>query len=233
MSHFKCSAQEGKWFLCTPLKPGKPTPFSHWFWSILSITLESFGWVITSSPNNKSSRRKGPTSSVVEIWFGLVLNFVGSIWGLTFSINNMGTKGSPGGSDSKESACNVGDPASIPVSGRSPGEGNRYLLSTILAWRIPWTEEPGGLQSMGPQRVRQDWATSTFMGTKTDSQFWEKLVHLHCWAMCHCANESAVMYPFSLPIWAFGILPRFLLFRTAQLWMFPVSWSTCPSFSWF
>ena len=31
--------------------------------------------------------------------------------------------------------------------------------STILAWRIPWTEEPGGLQSMGLQRVRHDWAT--------------------------------------------------------------------------
>ena len=34
--------------------------------------------------------------------------------------------------------------------------------STILAWRIPWTEEPGGLQSVGPQRVGHDWATNTF-----------------------------------------------------------------------
>ena len=33
---------------------------------------------------------------------------------------------------------------------------------SILVWRIPWTEEPGGLQSMGLQRVRQDWATFTF-----------------------------------------------------------------------
>ena len=32
--------------------------------------------------------------------------------------------------------------------------------SSILAWRIPWTEEPGGLQSVGLQRVRHDWATS-------------------------------------------------------------------------
>ena len=31
--------------------------------------------------------------------------------------------------------------------------------SSILAWRIPWTEEPGGLQSMGSQRVRRDLAT--------------------------------------------------------------------------
>ena len=36
--------------------------------------------------------------------------------------------GFPGGSDSKESACNAGDPGSIPGSGRSPREGNGYLL---------------------------------------------------------------------------------------------------------
>ena len=34
--------------------------------------------------------------------------------------------------------------------------------SSILAQRIPWTEEPGGLQSMGLQRVRQDWVTNTW-----------------------------------------------------------------------
>ena len=34
--------------------------------------------------------------------------------------------------------------------------------SSILAWRIPWTEEPGGLQSMGSQRVEHDWATDIF-----------------------------------------------------------------------
>ena len=35
--------------------------------------------------------------------------------------------------------------------------------SSILAWRIPWTEEPGVLQSMGSQRVGHDWATHTFL----------------------------------------------------------------------
>ena len=34
--------------------------------------------------------------------------------------------------------------------------------SSILAWRIPWTEEPGGLKSMGLQRVGHDWVTDTF-----------------------------------------------------------------------
>ena len=37
--------------------------------------------------------------------------------------------------------------------------------SSILAWRIPWVEEPGGLQSMGSQRVGHDWATSLSLWT--------------------------------------------------------------------
>ena len=52
----------------------------------------------------------------------------------------------PGDSDGEESACNVGDPGLIPGLGRSPEEGNGN--SSILAWEIPWTEEPGGLQSI-------------------------------------------------------------------------------------
>ena len=57
-------------------------------------------------------------------------------------------KALPGGSDGKETACNAGDSGLIPGSGRSLGEGDGNPLS-ILAWKIPWTEEPGGLQSMG------------------------------------------------------------------------------------
>ena len=61
-------------------------------------------------------------------------------------------KGFLGSSDGKESACNVGDLGSIPGLGRSPGEGNGNHFS-IIAWEIPWTEEPGRLQSMESQRV--------------------------------------------------------------------------------
>ena len=49
-----------------------------------------------------------------------------------------------------------------PGSGRSLGEGKGYPLCSILAWRIPWTEEPGGLQSMWLQRTGHDWETNTF-----------------------------------------------------------------------
>ena len=43
-----------------------------------------------------------------------------------------------------------------------PLEKGRATHSSILAWRIPWTEEHGGLQSMGLQRVGHDWVTNTF-----------------------------------------------------------------------
>ena len=49
-----------------------------------------------------------------------------------------------------------------------PLEKEMAIHSTILAWRIPWTEEPGGLQSMGSQRVRHDWATNTYIMHKVN-----------------------------------------------------------------
>ena len=65
------------------------------------------------------------------------------------------------GSDGKESARNAGDPGLIPGLGRFPG-GVMATHSSNLAWKIPWTEEPGGLQSMGLQGVRHDWVANTF-----------------------------------------------------------------------
>ena len=56
--------------------------------------------------------------------------------------------GFPSGSVGKKSACSAVDLASIPRLGRSPEEG-MTTCSSILAWRIPWTEESGGFQSMG------------------------------------------------------------------------------------
>ena len=68
--------------------------------------------------------------------------------------------------------------------------------SSTLAWKIPWTEEPGGLQSMGSRRVGHDWATSLFLFTflhwrrkwqptpvflPGESQGWGSLVGCHLW----------------------------------------------------
>ena len=124
--------------------------------------------------------------------------------------------GFPGSSAGKESACNAGDPGSIPGSGSLPGEGIGYILQ--YSWGSPvaqavknspaiqetwvwslgceepleegmatlvflpgeslWTEEPGGPQSMGSQRVRHDWmakhntAYITFSGKHLTAKQW-------------------------------------------------------------
>jgi len=73
----------------------------------------------------------------------------------------------PDGSAVKELACNrgdAGDMGSVPGWRRSPGEGNGNQPS-IPAWKIPWTEEPGGLQSNRLQRVRHNWARK-FLGRR-------------------------------------------------------------------
>ena len=87
----------------------------------------------------------------------------------------------PGGSVVKHLSANARDMGSILESGRSPREGN----SSILAWKIPWTEEPGGLQSMGLQRVRHDWTCTNAHARYTISgafciglgwSFWEEVI---------------------------------------------------------
>ena len=55
----------------------------------------------------------------------------------------------------KNLPAKAGGVGSIPGLGRCPGEGNGNH-SNILAWEIPWTEEPGWLQSLGSQRVGHD-----------------------------------------------------------------------------
>ena len=84
-------------------------------------------------------------------------------------------KGFPSSSNGKASACNAGDVGSIfPGSGRSPGERNGNPLQ-YSCLEISWTE-PGGLQSMGSQRIGHGWATNTlkFFKSKTYYAF-----HLH------------------------------------------------------
>ena len=100
-------------------------------------------WVAVSFSRGLSQPRDRTRLSEIEIF----------IWQL---------KRLPGCPGSKESACNIGDQVSIPGL-QDPLEKEMATHSSILAWRIPWTEEPGRLQSMGLQRVRHDWATNTFL----------------------------------------------------------------------
>ena len=66
--------------------------------------------------------------------------------------------GFPGGSSGKEFATNAGDVRHVvgSLGQEDPLEEGTATHSSILAWRIPWTVEPGRLQSIGSQRVRYD-----------------------------------------------------------------------------
>ena len=64
----------------------------------------------------------------------------------------------PVGSVVKNLPAKAGDVDWIPGSGRSPGE-EMATHTSILAWEIPWTEEPGRLQYTGSQRVGHDLVT--------------------------------------------------------------------------
>ena len=64
-------------------------------------------------------------------------------------------KGFPGGSDGKESACNE-ETWVQPLGWEDPWRWGQLPTPSILAWRTPWTEETGRLQSMGSQTVGHD-----------------------------------------------------------------------------
>ena len=70
-------------------------------------------------------------------------------------------QGFPGGSVIKKPPANTGDArgtGSTPAS-EGPLEGEMATHSSVLAWRIPWTEESGGLQSLGSQGIGRDCVT--------------------------------------------------------------------------
>ena len=95
--------------------------------------------------------RSGPLNPPALVFMEPQLNHLPT-WDLVFCPTHLGF---PGGSDSKEAAYNAGDLSSILGSERFPEE-EMAMHSSILAWRIPWAEESGELQSMGSQRVRHD-----------------------------------------------------------------------------
>ena len=69
--------------------------------------------------------------------------------------------------------------------------------SSILAWKISWTEEPGGLKSMGSQRVGHDWETNTYLLTLI-------LCQALYWRLCCAGPSHSVM---SDSLWPHGLQP--------------------------
>ena len=71
--------------------------------------------------------------------------------------------GFPGGSDVKNLPAMQRPGLMVWYPGQQdPLEKGMATYSHVLAWKIPWTEESGGIQSMGSQRVKHNWATNTF-----------------------------------------------------------------------
>ena len=99
------------------------------------------------------------------------------IWFSIYWISSLMFRGFPCGSDSKESTYNDEDLGLIPGLGRFSGRG-MATHSGFLPGESPWTEEPGGLQSIGSQRVGHNWVTDTFtsfLWCFTLSEFFHKI----------------------------------------------------------
>ena len=107
--------------------------------------------------------------------------------------------------------------------------------SSISAWRIPWTEEPGGLQSMGSQRVRHNWTANTFIKTPS---FKERKERRSLWFFLNAAklpglivcflssnenqpllNQSLVQNP-----WESGVYKHFFYGNTQIVSEWSVEW---------
>ena len=79
----------------------------------------------------------------------------------------------------------IRDVGLIPGSGRSPA-GGHATHSSVLAWRSPWTEEPGGPQSVGSHRVRHDWSGWApkwkLLLRKEKENYWHQVIFCnHIW----------------------------------------------------
>ena len=84
------------------------------------------------------------------------ITFLGFLEEAAFELDLVGHAVFPGGSDGQVSACKMQETWVQSLGQKDPLEKDLAPHSSILAWRIPWTEELGGLQSMGSQRVGHD-----------------------------------------------------------------------------
>ena len=141
----------------------------------------------------------------------------------------------PGGSDSKESVVRETQVRSL--GGEDPLEKRIATHSNILAWKIPWMEEPGRLQSMGSQRVGHSWATSLSVsrglsgGTgQAPKLVWDSLSEGKgepLWGVDPVYGISHIWFEFSwfeLTYWQLRQKSE-LLYWLAQMWVKREKWS--------
>ena len=105
--------------------------------------------------------------------------------------------GFPGGLVLEKLPASAVDTNLVPGSGRSPGGGSGNPHSSILAWRISWTEEPGRLQSTGSQGVGQNLSTKQ-QTCQEEKNLWEGGEwHLLIYGLL-CQSNSTSNYTYRL-----------------------------------
>ena len=115
-------------------------------------------------------------------------------------LHKEGIRDFPGGSEVKVPGMRD---TRVPSLGREdPLEKEMATHSSTLAWRIPWKEQPGRLQSMGLQRVGHDWATSLHFSEGIRIQQ-TVLVIDPGWDVTHCTFSAHKIFVTRLKIWGF------------------------------
>ena len=113
--------------------------------------------------------------------------------------------GFPGGTSGKESAFHCRRHMRYGFSSRDrkiPWRKKMTTHSSILIWKIPWTEEPGGLQSMGSQRVGHDWVTEHTHGAILElEKILEQILNI-----CAYTKDSKQEVPLSSANWSLPLI---------------------------
>ena len=111
--------------------------------------------------------------------------------------------GFPAGSDGKETAMQETQVRSLGQE--DPLEEEMATHSSILAWEIPWTEEPGRLQPMGAERVRHDWTHTQHTEEQLYTNKWDNLEEMDKFLDTH-NQEDYIMRKYK--IWTDQLIVR-------------------------
>ena len=113
------------------------------------------------------------------------------------------------------------DTGSIPGLGRFPKQ-EMTVHSSILAWKIPWTEEPDGLQSMGLKRVRHDWAQRACIHTHTHTHtHTQRHTHTLRWIIWKYISSllSRLLYKKGMSITSMGFQTFIIFILSSLQWL--------------
>ena len=138
-------------FLAELLGDGWSSLFTHVWPSAFHTLWQSGDPRVLASCDLGASRMPQAFGGAGGLWSAHTCHGCPRGLGNTYALCKVGPKGLHWWLRGKESPCNAGDPGLIPEWGRSPEGGNGNHFS-ILAWEIPWTEEPGSLQYTGSQK---------------------------------------------------------------------------------